>query len=245
MAYRRLAWLTACFAATLFAAAPYAQTPPNNTVTGKTNGADFELVNKLIKARNEYQKTLEQLRTLYLQVQDKEKERWAKEELEAFQRIPKHAFILELDVPNPKLPGDQNITEANRLLTWALQFKRTSSYGTAYIDNQRRAEILFQDLITRFPQSDKISDAAFYLGEIYEGKAYQQYYRAVEYYQRCYQWNPKTTLEARIKAARLYDQKLNNRAKALELYREITTHETDPARMLEAERRIAELSGKR
>ena len=84
---------------------------------------------------------------------------------------------------------------------------------------------------------------AFMLGDLYESKAYRQYYRAVEYYQRCYQWNPKTSHEARIRAARIYDKHLRNRGKAIELYREVTTHEVDPRRKQEAEKRIAELSG--
>ena len=65
----------------------------------------------------------------------------------------------------------------------------------------------------------------------------------MEYYQRCFQWNPKTTHDARIRAARIYDKQLNNRTKAIELYREVTTHEIDPRRHQEADKRIAELSG--
>ena len=81
------------------------------------------------------------------------------------------------------------------------------------------------------------------LGDIYESKAYRMYYRAVEYYHRCYQWNPKTKDDARLRAAHIYDRQLNNRAKALEMYRAITDYETDPRRLAEANKRIAELSG--
>jgi hypothetical protein len=48
-----------------------------------------------------------------------------------------------------------------------------------------------------------------------------------------------------MRAARIYDTKLNNRAKAIEVYREVTTHETDPAHIQEATKRIADLSGSR
>lgn len=244
MAHRRLAWLLVLFAAAVFAAAPYAQTPPANTVTGKSGGGDFELVNKLVNLRKDYQKTLELLRQQYHQVQDKERERWATEELIAFHRIPKHAFILDLDVPPPNLTGNSNVPEANKIFTWAMGFK-DKGFGTDYIDNQRRAELLFQEILTKYPQSDKIGAVAYNLGDIYESKAYRQYYRAVEYFHRCYQWNPRTTLDARIRAARIYDAKLNNRAKAIEVYREVTTHETDPQYIQEATKRIAELSGSR
>lgn len=239
MAKRWLAWVLVGFAIVVLATAPHAQTQPASPTPGK--GGDLELVQKLLTARRDYQKTLEQLRIHYYQVNDMEKMRWAEEELKQYHRIPKHAFILDLDVPPPNLNGHTNITEANKLFTWAMQYK-DKGYGVDYIDNQRRAELLFQEILSKFPQSDKISDVAFMLGDIYESKAYRMYYRAVEYYHRCYQWNPKTSYEARIRAARLYDKQLHNRNKAIELYREVTTHEVDPRRKQEAEKRIVELS---
>jgi hypothetical protein len=48
-----------------------------------------------------------------------------------------------------------------------------------------------------------------------------------------------------MRAARLYDKMLNERARAMELYREVTTHETDPKRLQEAQKRLTELSAKR
>jgi lantibiotic modifying enzyme len=83
------------------------------------------------------------------------------------------------------------------------------------------------------------------LGDIYESKAYKHYRRAAQYYERCYQWNPKTQHEARLRAARIYDKQINERARAIELYREVTTHETDPRRIQEATRRLTDLSGGR
>ena len=241
MAHRWLAPLLVLFAIAALATVPHAQTPPSTPgAVGKSS--DLELVQKLLTARREYQKTLEQLYIHYHNVNDKERERWAKEELVNFHRIPKNAFILDLDVPPPNLNGNANVPEANKLFTWAMQYK-DHGFGLDYTDNQRRSELLFQEILTKYPHSDKISDVAFMLGDIYESKAYRMYYRAVEYYHRCYQWNPKTSHEARLRAARLYDKQLNNRAKALEVYREVKTHEVDPRRHQEADRRIAELSG--
>jgi TolA-binding protein len=241
VAKRWLVPLLVVFGIALLAAAPHAQTPPANPGAGDKSG-DLELVQKLLAARRDYQKSLEQLYVHYHQVNDKERERWAKEELVSFHRAPKHAFILDLDVPPPNLNGNTNVPEANKLFTWAMQFK-DKGFGSDYVDNQRRAELLFQEILTKYPHSDKIGAVAFMLGDIYESKAYRMYYRAVEYYHRCYQWNPKTTYDARIRAARIYDKQLNNRTKAIEVYREVTTHEIEPARIQEAQKRIAELSG--
>ncbi len=226
------------FGLVLVASVPFAQGPP----AGEKNAGDLELVQKLLLHRREYQKILEQLHVHYHQIQDKERARWAEEELKHFHRGPKHAFILALAVPPPNLNGNQNITEANKLFTWAMQFK-DKGFGLDYIDNQRRAELVLQEILTKYSNSDKISDVAFMLGDIYESKAYKQPYLAVEYYQRCYQWNSRTTYEARMRAARIYDKQLQNRTKAIELYREVTTHEIDPRRTQEAQKRIAELSG--
>ena len=109
--------------------------------------------------------------------------------------------------------------------------------------HQHRAEILFQQLLTSYPQSDKIDDAAYQLGDIYESKTYKQYHRAAVYYERCFQWNTNTQFDARLRAARLYDKNLNERGHAMELYREVVTHETDPKRIQEAQKRLVELSG--
>ncbi len=237
MSQRWLAPLLVGLALAVITATPRAQAPAN-----PKPGADLELVQKVLSARKEYQKSLEQLYVHYHQAHDKERERWAKEELVSFHRIAKHAFVLDLHVPPPNLNGHTNVPEANKLFTWAMQFK-DKGYGNDYIDNQRRAELVFQEILTKYPTSDKISDVAFMLGDIYESKAYRMQYLAVEYYHRCYQWNPKTSHEARLRAARIYDKHLNNRSKAIEVYREVKTHEIDPRRIQEADRRIAELSG--
>jgi hypothetical protein len=204
--------------------------------------SDIEFVERLMAARHDYQVALETLRKHYLTVGDVERARWAEEELVQFHRISKQAYRLELDVPPPTLQAAYNIPEANDLYRRAMTYK-DKGWGTDYIDNQRRAEILFQQLLTNYPQSDKIDDSAYQLGDIYESKAYKQYRRAAVYYERCFQWNPNTQFEARLRAARLYDKQLNERGHAVELYRDVITHETDPKRIQEAQKRLVELSG--
>jgi TolA-binding protein len=198
----------------------------------------------LLKARSEYQKMLEQLRAHYMNVGDLERARWSEDELRQFHRIPKQAFRLDLVVPPETLRASVNVPEANKMFTRALSYK-DKGYGTDYIDNQRRAELLFQQLITQYPQSDKIADAAYQLGDVYESKAYKQYRRAAQYFERGFQWNPTTGSDARLRAARLYDKQMLDRGRAVELYREIITHETDPRRLDEANKRLQVLSGGR
>ena len=225
-------------------ARPQSQTPTRGGDAKKElSAADLELVERLMVARRDYQKMLEQLRNHYL-TNDPEKARWAEEELRQYHRIPKQPFRLELVVPPPTLHANVNIPEANSLLIRAMQYKGKGS-GVEFIDNQRRAELLFQQLITQYPQSTKIGDAAYQLGDIYEGKPYRQYRHAAVYFERCIEWNPTTNLDARLRAARLYDRQNLDRGKAVELYREIKTHETDKARIDEADKRLQALSGTR
>jgi tetratricopeptide (TPR) repeat protein len=207
-----------------------------------TPPSDVELVEKVLAARKDFQVSLEQLRAHYISVGDRKRAGWAEEELKEYHRINKQAYRLELDVPPPSLKATYNIPEANDLYRRAMLYK-DHGWGTDYIDNQRRAEILLQQLLTSHPQSDKIGDAAYQLGDLYEGKAYRQYERAAAYFERSVQWHPTTHLDSRLRAARLYDKVLNERAHAIDLYRDVTTHETDPKRLAEAQQRLAELNG--
>jgi hypothetical protein len=219
-----------------------AQTP----AAPAARSANLELVEKVLAARSEYQRSLELLRAHYIAVSDYEKARWAEEELIQYHRIGKQAYELDLDVP-PAILGktaDKNIPNANELVKRAVQFK-DKGWGNDYIDNQRRAELLLQKMLSNYPQSDKISEAAYLLGDLYESKAYKQYHRAALYFERCYQWNPKTKDPARIRAARLYEKQLNQRGKALEIYKLISNTETDTERSAEAQKKITELGGRR
>jgi TolA-binding protein len=209
---------------------------------GKTS--DVELVERLLSARKEYQLTLEELRKYYIKTGDMPRARWAEDELLQYHRMLHNVFRLELDVPPPTLKAANNIPEANKLYRQAMAYK-DKGWGTDYVDNQRRAEILFQKILTEYPQSDKISNTAFQLGDLYESKAFKQPERAAAYYERCFEWNPKTHHDARIRAARLYERQLNNRDKAVKIYKEITTHETDETHIEEARRRLQELSSRR
>jgi TolA-binding protein len=201
---------------------------------------EINAVKRAIAARREYQTSLESLRTMYMQNGDAEKLRWAEDELKHFHRVPKHAYVLDLDVPGPGLRAEQNVPAANELYRRAMEFK-DKSFGDAYTDNQIRAELLLQQLITQYPTSNKIGDAAYQLGDIYESRVYRQFRRAATYFERCFQWNSNTHLDARLRAARLYDKALNERPKAIELYKLVTAHETDPKRVQEAQRRLTEL----
>jgi TolA-binding protein len=208
------------------------------------NNADLELVEQLLLARKNYQAALEKLYKHYGQVGDEERKKWAEEELLQYHRTPKQAFRLDLEVPPATLKGTTNIPAANKLYTKALSYKG-KGWKTDFVDNQRRAEILFSQLLAQYPQSNRISDTAYQLGDIYENYPYKQFKRAALYFERCFQWNPSTHHDARLRAAHIYDRNLLNREKAMQIYKEIMNYETDPVRLEEAKRRMQELSGQK
>jgi tetratricopeptide (TPR) repeat protein len=203
---------------------------------------DFPLVERVIAARKQYQFSLEQLREFYRRSADVERARWVEEELIGYHRITKRAYILELDVPPPTLRPEKTIPEATDLFRRAVAYKMQGS-GTSGDDNLRRSELLFQQLLATYPQSDMIDDSAFHLGEIYEGRVFNQYRRAAMYYERTFQWNPNTESDARLRAARLYDKTLLDRPRAVQLYRDVVNRDSNQKRVDEANRRLRELAG--
>ena len=101
--------------------------------------------------------------------------------------------------------------------------------------DQRRAELLFQRLLDKYPESDKIGETAYQLGDIYEKyKPTPQYQHAAVYFERSVQWNRVGSSDARMRAAKIYDAHLKDREKAKALYKDIITHDTDNNRMAEA-----------
>jgi hypothetical protein len=241
VARRRLIYGAVLALAGLTASA-WGQTPPPPANPG--GAGDIELVERVLACRREYHLSLERLRAYYLSAGDLERARYAEDELMQFHRIAKNPFRLELDVPPADLKAAVNVPEANDLYRRAMGYK-DKGWGTDYIDNQRRAELLLQQIISNYPQCHMIDDAAYQLGDLYESRAFHQYRRAALYFERCFQWNLNTETDARLRAARLYDRYLQERTHAIELYRDVITHEKDPKRIAEAEKRLSELSAKK
>ena len=232
-------WTGAALLAAALAGPAVAQADKPTAKPGGT-AAEAKMVQELMDARTKYQTMLEQARAWYIANGELEKARWAEEELRQYHRIPKQAFRLDKDVPPAVLKASTNMLEANELYRRAMLYK-DKGWGNDYVDNQHRAEILLRRLLNDYPQSDKIGDAAYQLGDIYESRAYRQYRRAATFFERSFQWNPTTQTDARLRAARLYDRNNIDRVRARELYAEVLKHDTDPRRMQEAQRRLTEL----
>jgi TolA-binding protein len=239
---RPLVWIVPSALCIALLADRLATAQPSRPTPGQpSNATDINLVKRVMGARLEYQHALEQLHIYYDSTGDAERRKWAETELMAFHRVPKPAFIIDLDVAGPGLRPDQNVPAANELYRKAMTYKG-KGFGQDHQDNLIRAELLLQQLLAQYPTSNKCSDAAFQLGDIYEDRKPPQYRRAATYYERCVQWNVNTQHDARLRAARIYDRQLNERSKAVALYKDVLTHETDERRRQEAQRRLGEVS---
>lgn len=232
----------------LAASGVLAQSPPSDTKKSNSTErpGEVELVESVIKARKDYWSSLDKLRQHYIATNDIEKAKWVEDELRSYHRMMKYSYRLDVkDVPPPTLQPKQNVTEANNLFRRAVDFKNKGT-GDEFIDNQRRAEILLQAILEKYPESDKIAEAAYHLGHIYEHyKPHPQYERAAAYYERSFQWNKASATDARLRAAVIYDEHLKMLDKAKELYKSVMNHDTNSGRVEKAEKRLTELSSRR
>jgi hypothetical protein len=218
--------------------------PPADT-SAPPAATDVALVERCLTARKEYETSLKALYEHYARVGDKQRLQWAEKELMAYHMMWKPSYNLDVkDVPPPTLEAKVNVKEANDLYRHAMEYKG-KGFGDDYILNMRRSELLLREILERYPNSDKIGDVAYQLGDLYEGRAYKQYDRAAKYFERSTQWVKGYRTDARIRAAALYDKQLNERTKAIELYRAVVEHDTDADRIKQAEKRLGELTGRK
>lgn len=205
--------------------------------------SDVELVERTNSARKEYEASLKKLWDHYQKAGDRMRAKWVEEELMGFHMLNKPSYNLDVqDVPPPTLEAKVNVREANELFRAAMTYKG-KGLGSDYVLNMRRAELLLREVLEKYPNSDKIGNVAYELGDLYESRAYRQYDRAAKYFERSFQWVTGSRTDARMRAAVLYDRQLNERTKAIELYRAVVEHDLDADRIKTAERRLAELTG--
>jgi hypothetical protein len=210
----------------------------------RVSKAEKTLVSAVHKARNDYQASLERLRGYYIRSKNEEARYWVEQELTQYHMMVKDPYLLALDLPSRDLKPNQSIPEANKILADALEImnRRTFTEGAK---NYHRAEVLLRRLINDYEKSDKVDEACYYLGDIYSSKYFEQYRRAVAFYERVFLYEPNTNLDARLKAAIVYEKHLADRERAKELYQEVLARHTDPKQTSEARRRLDRLLGTR
>jgi hypothetical protein len=209
-----------------------------------TGMGELGLAEEVARTRKAYERAIKALKDYYLEHGKVYKLEWANAELEAFEKVPKVRYLTAPEVAGPDLRPRRRIAAADQLYEEGLHFKNYPAFPPGKEDYLKIALQKFQTIIERYPESDKVDDAAFQMGEIYGGWYFEDWARAVLAYQRCWEWNPDTDHPARLNAAKIYEERLKNRIKAVELYNAVLRKAKDPEQAAKARERIKALTGK-
>jgi hypothetical protein len=180
---------------------------------------EADIIEHMATSRHAYRQYLESLIVYYKKAGDNMKLRWAEDELDRLNKMPQYSYIIEASVAGPNLKAKDSINEANYLYDEAYRLEKAArATWVVFVDENllRVALDKYNQVIKQYSTSDKIDDAAYRAGGIYEH--FKDYTIALLYYQRAYQWDSATTNPARFKAAYILDQYLHRRAEALPLY---------------------------
>jgi tetratricopeptide (TPR) repeat protein len=215
------------------------------SVVNIADTSEADLVEQMSVSRQAYRQGLELLVGYYTRTGNNMKLEWAQKELAALNTMPKYNYIIEANVAPANLKVSASIPAADDLFFEAQEIDKSA--GTLPLfknENQLRLALQkYNELIKQYPSSDKIDDAAYNAGVIYE--YFKDYSIALLYFKRAYQWDPETIYPARFRAARILDKDLHRNAEALQLYQQAVKIEGQFDKYREwkeyAEKRIREL----
>ncbi len=181
---------------------------------------ESDIVEQVTANRLAYQQGLEMLTEKYTEAGDKMKLEWARKELRALNSMPQYNYIVEAGLAGADLKATDSIEAADALYQEALALEQQAKGLLILRDDNllRQGLDKYNQLIRKYPTSDKIDDAAYRAGGIHE--EFQDYTVAVLYYQRTYQWDAQTPYPAVFNRAYILDRKLHRMAEALEGYRD-------------------------
>lgn len=208
---------------------------------------EVDLVEAVVASRRKYLQSLEQLNRYYATQGIETKRRWSEMELNGILTTKRFRYLMDAEVPAGALTASESIPEADDLYKQGMELLRRGGHGVPAVyrkDRMVEAAEVFRQLIEKYPSSDKIDDAAFYCGEIHKDYLPGQEAIAVQWYERAWEWNPNTPHPAKFQAAVVYDYRLHDRDRALELYQAVVANpDADASNARFAARRVRELTG--
>lgn len=207
--------------------------------------SEADLVEQMAVSRQAYRQGLQTLEAYYARVGNNMKLQWARRELESLDTMTKYTYIMGAEITQLNRKPIASIPEADSLYLEAEMFeKKAGSLPLLKDENSLRLALeRYNELIKGHPSSDKIDDAAYKAGAIYE--YFKDYSIALLYFQSAYEWDPDGVYPARFRAARILDKNLYRKDEALQLYQQAVNTEGRYGKYREwkefAERRIREL----
>lgn len=208
---------------------------------------EVDLVEQVVANRDAYARSVSMLHRFYVENGYHDKAQWSASELADIRRIQPFRYIMSAQVPQVDMQPRESIVEADALYERGVSLmNRGGDNIPIFYNKEQMVEALkiFRRLIERYPTSDKIDDAAYQCGKIHKEYLKDQDTIAAQWFERAFEWDPHTPYPARFQAAVVYDYRLGNYAKALELYHRVVTEErSHGTNVLFANRRINQLSG--
>lgn len=208
--------------------APAGNENPSISLADRT---EPDLVEDLVLHRSMYEQLLRALVTFYSENGFDDKANLARTELNGLQSVKTYNYILDAELPVATLQPTDSIFEADQLYEEGLKLMDKGGHRVIiwyHEGTMKKALGKFKELIAKYPSSDKIDDAAYYIAEIH--KEYNQErdnMLAVEWYKRAIAWNPNLPHPAWSHAAHILDFRMHEREKALEWYYLVLEHEKD------------------
>ncbi|MHC4442709.1 MAG: tetratricopeptide repeat protein [Planctomycetota bacterium] len=220
---------------------------PNIPVADRT---EVDLVEDMMLHRAMYARYLRVLVNYYAEHGYEYKAIWARNELYDLAKVKPYSYILDAEVPMADLSPAESVAEADKLFEEGRALMKKGGDGIPVFYNQDTMKLAltkFKQLIDNYPASDKIDDAAFYIAEIHK-----EYFEekdnliALRWYQRAIDWNSELPYPARFQMAAVYDYRLKDHEKALEMYQEVVDHEQfNKSNVVWAKARINDLTAER
>jgi tetratricopeptide (TPR) repeat protein len=183
------------------------------------DAGEVDVVERVAEARTGYQTALEELIAYYKSTGNENKRRWAQNELTTFRQMAQYRYLMPGEWVTQNMSATEDVAGAEDLYQKAKKLRAEAGGNFIIFDKAklRQSLQLFNQLMTEYPNSTRIDEAAYRAGQIYE--YFKDYELAAVMYQRCYQWNEKTNFPARFRAARVLDQRLKMRKEALAIYK--------------------------
>ncbi len=200
-------------------------------------GTELALVERVVKARQELQSSLNELINYYHRVGDVTNASRAERELNAFRSIEQYPYAR--DTAGPVLE------EPPRVLRHIPMADDYYTDGMIIAESRRKARKdlalrRFEKVLEEWPESDKAPLAAFEMGEIYSGTYFRDYDLAASYYKKAYDLNPAITLPALVRAGDMY-MRLERYDDAVTMYKLAVRGSRDVQHKAQAERQLERL----
>lgn len=185
------------------------------------------LAEYLAQTRKAYDRAMTELLGLYERRGEAFKASVIRRVRERLDPVRRYTYIFPAEIPGSDLKPSEVIPAAQTLFEKALSLHLGGKPlpGVTFYPKQREALMMFYDVVRKYPTSTRIPLAAYYIADIYK-EYFNENIRAVRWYERAWQWDPTITKPARFQAAAVYDLRLHNKEKAVEIYRQVLKHET-------------------